>query len=250
MTWSPVTDFWVPGAAKAQPRAKGRVMPLKGWGSALSARTPRDLMGLLTVAIYTPDVAREWKAAVRRAAHPHRPAEPLAGPLRVELDFLMPRPKYMDARRYDGRPELHGVKPDADNLAKAVLDALGDDKGWWGDDAQVCELAVQKHYHGRAGSPGCGVRVMALADAQAGLFADSDADPQNDFVEPNKKVEPEQAQPGPSRAVVVPTPDGRWRVEGGPPGAAAKPFKSKLEALRAADRINDAGKPDPLAAPR
>lgn len=240
MNWNEVAEFFVGGAPKAQPRAKGRVMPVKGWARAIGARTPRDLMSLLTVSIYTPDVAKDWKVSVRRAGKSSMPAERLAGPVRVELAFMMPRPKYMDAARYGGGTEYHAVKPDADNLAKAVLDALGDDGGWWGDDSQVVELSITKHYHGRHGAPGCAVRVMALADSQMSLLPDPPP-------KPKKKPTP---APAPTRALVVPTLDGRWRVKGGPPGTEIKPFRFKLDAHRAADRINDADKPNPLAATR
>ena len=36
------------------------------------------------------------------------------------------------------------IKPDADNIAKIILDSLN--KVAWDDDAQVTELTIQKHY--------------------------------------------------------------------------------------------------------
>jgi hypothetical protein len=42
-------------------------------------------------------------------------------------------------------PHYHTGKPDADNLAKAVLDALTT-LGIWHDDAQVCQLDTLKIY--------------------------------------------------------------------------------------------------------
>ena len=52
----------------------------------------------------------------------------------------------------------HGRKPDADNLAKAILDVLTE-QGWWRDDGVVSELLVIKLWSGKHGSE-FGVRVL------------------------------------------------------------------------------------------
>jgi len=44
-------------------------------------------------------------------------------------------------REHEGR--WHTQKPDADNIAKSVLDAL---KEHWADDCQVCWLTVRKRW--------------------------------------------------------------------------------------------------------
>ncbi len=130
-------EFWVSGVPKAQPR-------VKAFARGKHAR------------VYTPDTADGWKAEVRRAALAKCPTpEPLRGPLSVKLTFFMPRPK---SRNHD---LWHTTKPDADNLAKAVLDALGD-AGIWGDDAQVARLVVQKLYATGTNDAGCAVVIEQL----------------------------------------------------------------------------------------
>ena len=131
-------EFWVEGTPKAQPRVKA------------FARGKH-------AGVYTPDTADGWKAEVRRSALAKcSTPEPLRGPLSVHLTFLMPRPK---SRKVD---VWHTTKPDADNLAKAVLDALGD-AGIWCDDAQVVRLVAKKLYvTGETEAPGCAVIIERL----------------------------------------------------------------------------------------
>lgn len=71
------------------------------------------------------------------------------GPVRVEVDFYLPRPPAA-ARRW--RPH---VKPDVDKLARAVLDALSI-AGVVADDARVVSLRVEKWYAART----VGARVV------------------------------------------------------------------------------------------
>lgn len=130
-------EFWVSGVPKAQPR-------VKAFARGKHAR------------VYTPDTADAWKAEVRRAALAKCPTpEPLRGPLSVKLTFHMPRPK---SRKGD---VWHSSRPDADNLAKAVLDAMGD-AGIWGDDAQVAWLSAKKLYATGTNDAGCAVVIERL----------------------------------------------------------------------------------------
>jgi Holliday junction resolvase RusA-like endonuclease len=67
---------------------------------------------------------------------------PLTGPVGVEVTTWHPRP--LAARRKRDRcasPSLFVGKPDADNVAKLVLDALTR-AGVWRDDTQVAGLVV------------------------------------------------------------------------------------------------------------
>ena len=59
-------------------------------------------------------------------------------------------------RGTDQKP--HTVKPDIDNLVKAVMDALTT-AGWWIDDTQVWSLSTSKQYAAK-GEPS-GVYIQA-----------------------------------------------------------------------------------------
>ena len=108
--------------------------------------------------VYTPKKTRTWERDFAIVAGQHRPKGIILGPISVGIVAVFPRPKYM-ARVSKTTGHLlgghspdrcaHTSKPDGDNVAKAVLDAL---KDWWKDDAQVCDLHVSK-------------RVAALGEA-------------------------------------------------------------------------------------
>lgn len=67
-----------------------------------------------------------------------------SGAVSVTLLCHFPRPKgHFNTKGLSSKaPEHHTQKPDAENCAKAVLDALTGI--CWKDDAQVCSLAVHK----------------------------------------------------------------------------------------------------------
>lgn len=120
-------------------------------------------------AVYDPGTAEGWKSAVAESA------KDLAGgsiihPISVTLTFFMPRPK-SHYRTNGGLKNavpvfMHSSKPDADNLAKAVLDALTVIRVWQDDD-QVCELEVRKYWEqpGTHG-PGCVIRVAKMMEVE------------------------------------------------------------------------------------
>lgn len=84
-----------------------------------------------------------WKAAAAaEAAGVWSPRPPLAGPVEVRL-LVVVRPPLTRRPRAGAAREWCERKPDVDNVAKAVLDALTD-AGVWGDDAQVVRLVVDR----------------------------------------------------------------------------------------------------------
>ena len=95
------------------------------------------------IQIYTPNSGPIglYKAAIREAFGQAvgEGFVPLEGPLRLSVYFVMERPQ--SRMKEDSR---HIVKPDLDNLVKAVMDALNHVA--WGDDSQICELEVRKRW--------------------------------------------------------------------------------------------------------
>ncbi len=133
-----ILNLFVAGEPKAQPR-------VRAFARGRHAR------------VYTPDTADAWKQAVVLAVRAQL-WQPIRGPVAVRLRFHMPRPKRLPAAAL-----WHTTKPDADNLAKAVLDALTD-AGLWSDDAQVAELTALKTYARPIHGPGCVIEVAELSD--------------------------------------------------------------------------------------
>lgn len=63
-------------------------------------------------------------------------AQPLEGPLAVDIEITLERPK---------TTKLPTPKPDVDNYAKGIMDAMTK-AGVWADDSQVSDLYVSKRW--------------------------------------------------------------------------------------------------------
>jgi len=93
---------------------------------------------------------------------PFAPAEPLAGPLTLRVDFVFPWRKSEPKRRLAlGRVPMD-ARPDCDNLVKLVADVLTR-LGFYGDDGQVAALQVTKAWGDR---PGIAVAIEPMAVPQ------------------------------------------------------------------------------------
>lgn len=117
------------------------------------------------VRMYDPGTAEGWKAIVAAAAQQFVPAKPCEGMVALDLKFWMPRPKRLSKPDRDGNPTPHLAKPDADNLAKAIMDAFTQ-IGMWRDDAQVADLCVMKYYHQQGERPGVTVTIAFYNDKE------------------------------------------------------------------------------------
>lgn len=136
--------FFVAGEPKAQPRPRA---------------TGRHR------GVYNPTTANEWKTQVKAEAQNHKPMVPFLVPVRVGLTFFFARPnghfshsKGVVTLRPDA-PFFHAIKPDCDNLEKAVLDALTDLGGFWPDDASVAWISTRKLYAGQGEATGCQIQI-------------------------------------------------------------------------------------------
>lgn len=95
---------------------------------------------------------KPWREAVQDAAITHG-CQPIAGSVSVKLTFLMPRPKAMPK----SAPLTMCSRPDADKLARAVLDGLTG--VCFEDDSQVTRLLVVKRRAGTSEEPGVMIHV-------------------------------------------------------------------------------------------
>jgi Holliday junction resolvase RusA-like endonuclease len=85
-----------------------------------------------------------YKQAVR-LAYVNAGGEVLEGPVEIRIAFWFDRPKsHSKKRRQQREPKI--TKPDADNLAKGIGDALNEIA--YNDDGQVYRLTVEKWYIG------------------------------------------------------------------------------------------------------
>lgn len=110
---------------------------------------------------------RPWRAAVTDAARRALDGTKLNGPVRVDLLFLLERPKshYGTGRnRYvmkEKAPARPTSKPDLDKLARSILDALTDALAYT-DDAYVVTLTASKIYAHHTGTPGVQIKVRTI----------------------------------------------------------------------------------------
>ena len=134
----------VSGIPKPQPR--GRSSGFKRGDGGVGSR------------IYDPGSADAWKAIVYQEAIKLRPPEPLEGPLRVDVDWYLPRPKTRLRKKDHDGPIWCAKKVDRDNLDKAVLDALTM-VGFWVDDSQARTGTPRVMEHRKGGRPGAVIRI-------------------------------------------------------------------------------------------
>jgi Holliday junction resolvase RusA-like endonuclease len=146
-----------------EPRGKGR---------------PRATVRGGYASVYTDAQTRKYEASVTAIAREKMAGRsPFEGPLSVSLRFRMPIPKSATKRVRAGMAAgeiAHCGRPDVDNLAKAVLDAIGEDaaakkKGLdarvvFANDSQIVRLFASKIY---AEIPGVDVRVEAFQPQDA-----------------------------------------------------------------------------------
>lgn len=87
----------------------------------------------------------EWRSAVMLAAKSEmlrtEIVEPFSGPVKLEVDFFIERPK---KPRFELRP---GSKPDLDHLVRAVGDSLTQ-AGVLVDDSLIVEIVARKLWTG------------------------------------------------------------------------------------------------------
>ena len=141
----PKLELFIRGLPKGQPRARATRF-------GAHAR------------VYNPGDADGWKTIVRTETAALWDKVQFEGAVRLELNFFMARPKHHYNKKglKPNAPRYHTSRPDADNLAKSVMDALSN-LGVWKDDCQVSCLSVTKFY------------VATLAGATGMLLSISEA---------------------------------------------------------------------------
>jgi len=94
-----------------------------------------------------------FKSAVRAAAFAHGfdGTNVMDSALRVDCCFVFPRPQKLLLKKSPSGRIPYVIKPDRDNLDKAVLDAL---TGLvWVDDCQACFGFIEKYYCAKGEAP-------------------------------------------------------------------------------------------------
>lgn len=111
---------------------------------------------------------KPWRAAVAAAAIDAHSGPILTGPVRLAVDFHLPRPKWHHGTGRNAgtikpsAPPLPIVKPDLSKMLRAVEDAM---RGIiWRDDSQVVICESAKLYADEPLQPGALVSIHAIPD--------------------------------------------------------------------------------------
>ena len=131
-------EFTVPAIPVAQPRARATAINGRARMYEASSKHP----------------VHAFKATLRLAAAEAYKGPPLEGPLSAQILFVFP----MKSQRIR-KPKA--TKPDCDNLAKSVLDALNG--LMFGDDGQVVRLEVEKWHANGMEQPHVRIAISRLA---------------------------------------------------------------------------------------
>lgn len=105
---------------------------------------------------YDPTESKSWKESVRwqciEFMRKER-KEMIDGAIYADLVFLLPRPKSLPKKT-----KHHVKKPDTDNLAKSIFDALQGIA--FKSDSQICKMTVQKLYENK--TPGVSIILRGI----------------------------------------------------------------------------------------
>lgn len=97
--------------------------------------------------IYTPQATREYESKIARSWTKENGEMPFTGPVAVKITLGMKIPKSASKAKIQkmlSREIRPTVKPDVDNCAKSILDALNGLA--YADDNQIVSLTVRKYY--------------------------------------------------------------------------------------------------------
>jgi crossover junction endodeoxyribonuclease RusA len=98
-----------------------------------------------------------WRELVAFSVAQSWIAPPLAGPVRLRLGFVMPRPAATPKRRTP--PAIK--RPDLDKLARSIFDSVTGI--CWRDDSQVVDLIATKRLAERDEIPGVRIQIGQVA---------------------------------------------------------------------------------------
>ncbi len=100
---------------------------------------------------------KKWRAAIEEACQPYANQNIHLGPIRLEVDFYLERPKTVKVKDR----ALPIVPPDLDKLLRGVGDGIGQSGLIWGDDSQIVEILARKFYADDR-ETGAIIRIIAL----------------------------------------------------------------------------------------
>lgn len=105
--------------------------------------------------IYKKKALIEWEEVLSQATKPYAPAQPIEGPISLEIDFAFHSNRSADIKSF-----YKTTRPDTDNLVKTLKDVMTR-MGFWKDDAQIVVERCSKFW---SKDPGIGIVVEPLEE--------------------------------------------------------------------------------------
>lgn len=166
-------EVLIPGEPIPQHRTQSTVVTDRAGNVVRNRKTKRPL-----IRNYTPDSRRKdgsgslvgWKDAVIIKVREQAPAEPWDGPVELDVTFWFDRTQELEKKKHADGELLHAVKPDLDNLVKAIKDVMTEARVWV-DDGRVCDTVIRKRYVARGHGPGCRVIARLITPDTESLYA-------------------------------------------------------------------------------
>ena len=146
IAWRPALDFVVPG--QPVPKARPRFARTKGGG--VRTYTSNQTTAFETkIALFASSI--RWKGYLA----------PSGVPVRLDILAIFERPKRLNRKRDPEGLVPHAVRPDIDNVAKAVLDGLSKAPARiFIDDGQVQVLRIEAFYAEKGKGPRTEVKLF------------------------------------------------------------------------------------------
>lgn len=139
------------------PRGSSKVQPLETWHQdrIVVAIEPRAKARARASSrggrVHKDRRTAAWEAEFAYLVNDQAPRQPLDGPLRLVVAFVMPRPKRLYRKKDPEGLVWTTAKPDASNMLKAVEDSL--QPSWYKDDSQLVQVEAFKYYAEKTGAP-------------------------------------------------------------------------------------------------
>lgn len=137
--WSLVLNVKIPAVPVGQPRARATV---RKFGNKVSAGVYDVKTIKCADGTKKPHPIVAFKATIRHSVQQMYQLAPLEGPLQIRIRAVFPRPKSMIWKTKPMPRVLHTSTPDADNVTKAVQDAVN--QILWRDDSQIAIETCEK----------------------------------------------------------------------------------------------------------
>lgn len=125
-------------------------------GIPVAKSRPRAMVRKGKIQVYTPSKTKDFEYQIRKRAEQVF-EQPLKTPVRIEVLFLMPRPKRIIWKTKPMPRIPCDKRPDASNLLKTVEDGLNGVA--YLDDSQISTVLLSKKYHAGDEGPKTIIRI-------------------------------------------------------------------------------------------